>query len=263
MKKILLTLILIFIVGCAPAPKFICPDGETIVDDKSKCPSVQEAEPATVIEPIVVEEKDGDVPTIEDKPTPPPAETKTVEEQTMDPDLQKILDKIDKVSAYEFTYQYGTRDVIRYTVVGDKVKVTLLQGNVLYDKFGYYDRVLLDTREKTAIAYCVERSACNTQDKKVAKNVPYEEFAMAVDPMQLLNSIEDAKITGGLTCDDNRACTIIKFKEDGQEVEMRIDNFYGFPYYWSKGGVEHDFSGIIYNPKNPEVQLPDIIGDII
>ncbi|MFC1800775.1 hypothetical protein ACFLYT_01830 [Nanoarchaeota archaeon] len=271
MKKIvLLVLVLIFIMGCSAAPKFICPDGETIVDEKSKCPSTEqetETEFEQVIEPAVISEKQGTVPekVEEDVVESVISEAKPVAKPSsdMDDDLKKILDRIEKVTSYEFTYQYGTQEVMKYTVVGDKVKATLMYGNLLYDKHGYYDYVLMDAREKTAIAYCVDRGACVTDDKKIAKNVPYEDFEMVIDPVKLAKSIVSAEITGEFTCDDDRACTIIKFRQDGEDVEAHIDNFYGFPYYWLKGDVEHKFSGVVYMPRDPGMILPEIITEII
>lgn len=257
-KVVLLCLVLVLIIGCAAAPKYVCPDGST-VDDKAKC-TVAAAKPAadttsTATKPAAVEEKTGTTPA---KTEPAPA-TPTMPAKTMDNDLKTILDRISKVTSYEFTYQYGTQDVTRYTVVGDKIKVTLMFGNPDYYNYGYYDRVLLDTREKTAIAYCVERSACEEENKKVAKKMSYEEFAMPIDPIQLIKSITYAEVIGEITCDGDRPCTRIKFEEDGEEVEMHVDNYYGFPYYWKKGDVEKTLSGVVYMPRNPEAALPSVI----
>ena len=268
MKKIMLVILVsvlvISVFGCGTT-QFVCPDGKTTVSDKAKCPAVQEEQEtpkAPVTQPAKVEVEQGTTPVTQPKttttPTPP-----TPTQKTMDADLVKILSNINKVTSYEFVYQYGTQDVSKYTVVGDKVKVSLMFGNHDYYNYGYYDRILLDTRAKTAVAYCVERSACTEESKKIAKNVNYEDFAMPFDPISLVKSVTYAEISEEITCDDDRPCTIIKFDEGGEEVEMHIDNYYGFPYYWKKGNVERKLSAVVYMPRDPEVALPSTVEQII
>ena len=166
--------------------------------------------------------------------TAPPVteEVVTPPEQALpvNPEIEALVAKADKVASYSFTNSKTKQDV---WIRGDKVKMYV--GNtggadlsiVNKEKF---DTVYLDMKAKAAYGICVELVKCNPRDK-VYYRLNYDDFAF-VTPLEQVESLMkqgEVKVTGSQMC-ENRKCLSLSYDSDGSNMVMMVSELYGMPY---------------------------------
>lgn len=215
MKKILVLLCIIFLVGCA-APKEE-PSVPSVPDENIQ-PEIEDEE--------VIEKSIAPAPiAIEEEVPPTPA---------ISPELQVLLDKADdkiknivgRSGGYAFLYAPPPDNLARdrWYVKGDKIRVELYEENVIQYDINY-DTLYIDTSAKTVVAYCEdERSPrCPDPDK-----VFYPEYddVMILTPYQWLKEIPGGEIVGSEMLWD-RKIQVVSYEVDDVYYKQWLDIFSG------------------------------------
>ncbi len=223
MKKIIMILMLIMLVGCSKT--YVCTDGTT-VDDLTKCPVAQpqptakapEAQVNAPIEVIEVEVK-------------------------MDSKIQGLLDKFENLKSLSYYHHDTDRDRKFNVIVNDKyMKYTY--GSVQWDlpiEIEGYDNMYFDLVNKKAWATCEHPSKCNAYKNEL--EIDFDKFYVETPFERVKEITTDAKIIENKQCDANKRCEIIKFGN----VEMGIWDYKGVPIYIKGNGESLEFQDLSYN----------------
>lgn len=246
MKKIAiisLMILVLFIVGCGP--KYVCPDGSA-VRDPAKCPSYDAvAKAVEKLEEIKETEEETDGTTY-----------KTVTEKTLEPAFQDFVDKTNSYDNYEFTYRENVLSNTKEVAVkGDKIRYHIKDFPEKYGLAEFYDTVLLDNREKTAIQWCENPNKCSEDERSFARQVLYEERKIPT-LQEVMNSIVSAEIVGDEMMLRRSSKKVAYVDDEGTEGFLWVDKYFGVPLRretgeeenkvveifdgFSKGGVKDD-----------------------
>ena len=261
MKKILLLtlmIVLLIIVGChdgheedaaqAEAPQQAAPttdtqEAPTQEVDVKKPEAQPEPVAETTPEPEPVEQPAAEpqplptpVPTEEPAPTTPAEEQPPAEEPRLIPqtgytdDVQKIVNKQQKVKSHSFYYSTSENwNLVRdqYFVKGNRIKIKLYEVNQ-WDK-DYFDTVYLNTDTKEAEAFCedTDKARCRDNDRKF--DISYDDFIMKT-PLTWLNEMAtSAKVISSESFDERQSYVLEYPGVDGATVRIWIDKFSGVP----------------------------------
>jgi hypothetical protein len=221
MRKEILALLgliaaLLFITSCVPAAKYyVCADGRQVLDP-TKC---------TAQQPTGGTEGTTETP-VEEEPVLEPEKPAHVE---MTDEAKALFDKLIKVTGLQF-YYVESPNVLpdsHYYMTRDKLKIAL-KTRIRFTQADWYDTVYLDLVNKTAVAYCEERSIDMCPNKDQPFDVDYKKFAITT-PFDWVSWLAKANLTGQSKMIDNRKAIEVAFIINGQPGTMFVDSFYGVP----------------------------------
>jgi hypothetical protein len=210
------------------------PDKET-EENAEEPDSVAEsapAEPAEVTpEPVPVAEPEP-TPTPEHVAEPEPAGISSAD-APVDDQVQDLQARHQKISSYSFYYATSENwNLLRdqYFIKGDHIKVILYEPNQ-WTKRTYYDTVYLNTKTKTAEAYCESRNPVRCSDKDRKFDVSYDENKIRT-PSDWINGLPaDAYVVGSEQFDNRPALVLEYQRSDGATVRISVDKFSGTPAF--------------------------------
>ena len=204
MKKLLVLICVLFLVGCAAE----APQQEVKEEEKAAEP----ASPPTTITEV-------------DKPA-----------ESLSPELEALLGKADekvknikgKSGGYQFFYAPPPDNLARdmWFIKGNKIVVKLYEENVVQADLNY-DTIYLDTSAKTAEAYCEDERSPRCPDKNKQFSVDYNEV-MIKTPYQWLKEIKTGEIVSGEMLWD-RKVEVVEYTEGNTVYKQWIDGFSGLP----------------------------------
>jgi hypothetical protein len=132
------------------------------------------------------------------------------------------------LSATVKSYSFGLAELPdkrgghQYYVRGNKVKIDPIQSIV---READIDVVFLDTTAKTAVAYCIDSTGCDTPNDPMAQR--YGDWDIVL-PEEWIEQAKYGKITKSLTF-LSRPVTVVQYGADGKYYEVYIDNYFGYP----------------------------------
>tara|TARA_Y100000031_G_C8218499_1_gene384675 strand:- start:616 stop:1332 length:717 start_codon:yes stop_codon:yes gene_type:complete len=230
-KKILILVLVLILIGCAPqeAPEVA----------QKEVPDVDAEEP-------VIDTDEEHVATAE------PEE----ENLGIDADVAEMLANSKKVKAFSFNDFDDTKD--KFFVRGDKVKVGLVTTKTA--KSGLiYNFVYINLKEGTTYGVCTDKGLCNPRNREAYFEVEYTKFNPKKNPLEVIKTWRGASFTGKTeTIDKTQLREVIFTDADGNTGKALVDNFYGIPYVvtWDNG-KEYRFETMIVNsPTEDEVTIP-------
>lgn len=165
----------------------------------------------------------------EPEPSPVP-----VEEVEMTPEnsqeVKELQEQAGTVNNYKFSYSELSDDRITRTYYfrGDNVRVELYTPPTR--DAGSFDVVYLNLDTREAAAYCEQGNSatCPDPEEKVT-NPDFEEYYFT-PPHELIQNLEGAEVTSGLTYEDI-VVDVVKGELDGEQVTMYVHSFFGVPLY--------------------------------
>lgn len=216
MKKIYITLlVLILLVGCA-----------------TQQPTTPEAPPQQPAEPKE------ETPT---ETTPPEAEEPTEEIIKIPNDIKEILEK-GKTKLRSYSYNYKSPESnLEYNihVKGDNIKIILPEKNT-EERGKFYNTIYLNTETKTAEAYCVGYSSCESKIGKM-KDLNYEETYIET-PLDWLEKVTEANIIDERQVEGRDA-----FYLETNIGRITLESYYGFLYRIEDGKKIWEFTDAAFN----------------
>lgn len=185
---------------------------------------IEETENVDADDPAVStinEDLDEDATAVEDDFVP------TTQEQKQ---LQALKDKANAIEMYEFTAHFDPDFTRPYTVkvFGDKARVETTATS-LYDRANFYDTIYLDYSDRSAEAYC-ERTPTSCDDPNKRYDVDFDDYNIKT-PIEWINDLPgDAEYLNSQQF-DGRTGVGYGFMQDGKEIHVFIDEFFGVPLY--------------------------------
>ena len=208
MKKLLVLICVLFLVGCA---------AEAPQQEVKEAPEEKTAEPASPPAPTTIAEVD--------KPA-----------ESLSPELEALLGKADekvknikgRSGGYQFLYAPPPGNLARDTwfIKGNKIVVRLYEENVVQAGINY-DTIYLDTSAKTAEAYCEDERSPRCPDKNKQFSVDYNEVIIKT-PYQWMKEIKTGEIVSGEMLWD-RKVEVVEYTEGNTVYKQWIDGFSGLP----------------------------------
>ena len=177
----------------------------------------------------------------EETVTPPPPAPTTITEvdkpaESLSPELEALLGKADekvknikgKSGGYQFLYAPPPGNLARdkWFIKGNKIVVKLYEENVV-QAYLNYDTIYLDTSAKTAEAYCEDKRSPRCPDKNKQFSVDYNEVIIKT-PYQWLKEIKTGEIVSGEMLWD-RKVEVVEYTEGNTVYKQWIDGFSGLP----------------------------------
>ena len=207
------TLVLMFLVACAPAAPPAAPA-------EPAAPSAPEPAPAAPAEPVEV------------APGPTPVETAPI--PTYSKELETLLKRADqKLKSYQYLelilpYKKQPDTV---SVKGAKIKIRLYE----YEPYvvdDYFDTVYLDTATKSILGRCESRKRCiwprGDNTKLEWTDLNYDSYRQKT-PYEWLKEIPHTAQVIGPELHEKRQTTKIQYSEAGKVTTMWVDDSYGIP----------------------------------
>jgi hypothetical protein len=135
-----------------------------------------------------------------------------------------ILDRYSRVKSFSFQLADlpDMRGSHEYFVMGDKIRIDPVKQ--LLD-VGDIDVIFLDTTKKTAKAYCIDSSGCDTPNDAIA--VDYDKYSIVLPP-EWMTQIKYGEITGTQSF-YNRKVQKVVYEANGKYYEAYLDDYFGMP----------------------------------
>jgi len=258
MKKWIVALLFVMLMACTPA-------ADTSADEVADKMIKEPTEPP--VEPVVKEDKSPDPEVGRTPPTRPlpsdredtaTTEVETAPKTEMSPQLKDLLKRADE-KIKSVSYLYGGTETSNlfldtYFIMGDKVKI-LKYDEDYYVLEDYYDNIYV----KEAIGCCEKQSRCvsrNVDNTGTPFDVDVSSLNIPKTPYQWSKEIPgDAQIVGPQTFNE-RSVTYIKYTQDGQEVQMWVDDTYGVPHKIIVGETRYQFNDMLFNNVKESEMIP-------
>ncbi|MFH1682350.1 MAG: hypothetical protein ABIA37_00995 [Candidatus Woesearchaeota archaeon] len=190
------------------------------------------------------------------------------------PEVKALLDKTKDITSFYYVFEgrklnvngnYEPRATYEAYYKEGKAKKVLSKAVKLQSAV-YYNEVYLDDVKETAIGLCTKTSITCEDNLNKAYTLIYDEHDLEVTPLDLISEIPaDAKRTEERFV-NNRKATAIEYKENGNNVRMYLDNFYGIPLkkviYTHEDDMELVLEDAVFNKigensvRTSEVTLP-------
>lgn len=199
---LVLFLIAILIVGCAPAPagpSADVPSSPSEVADLPPPPSVEDVD-SLPLEEVAPQNKPN-------------------------PEIESLIAKSSQIKSFSFDAAVLPSKVTfaTYKVRGSKVKIKLITP-VLMNGWSA-DHVYLDYDKKIANGYCIELANCK-KDGKVGP-LDFSTYAIKL-PLDWTDAVSRGVKAKALTF-ESRPATVVTWQAGGHYFEAYIDNYYGVP----------------------------------
>lgn len=196
--------------------------------------------------------------------------TKTIDDSKLTPELKQLLSKVG-TEVKSYTYIYGEPPLNRlldtYYVKGDKIKIKLYEQDP-YKIENYFDTVFLDTSEKTAKGYCLNKKRCilhAADNTKKVFDLNYEDYSRKT-PVDWAKEIQTGEIKGKSVY-ESRSTVQVETKEGDKMVSYWLDERYGLPLKiviaYDDGSEEiYLFRDMTINSlKDQDVNVPFVVED--
>ncbi len=147
-------------------------------------------------------------------------------ESKLSEDIQKLVDKSEKVDSMEYGYQdknYFTRVYFK----GDKMKQDSFPMPDNYKADERYDTAYIDLSENTVEVYCEEKSKCDIEKPDI--EVSYSSFVTET-PFDVLEDIKGSAKISGTVMFDKKESNIVEYEDDsGKTVKVWVWDYRGIP----------------------------------
>ena len=222
MKKSILALLAILVIamfvvaGCG-GQKASAPDDEPAPVPKKTAPSPA-PEPEEETQMAKPEPKAAPEP----EAAPEPAPTKAVSKK-----VAELLKKHSRVTSMNYLYQDRLNYPMEWPtyVKGSKMAIDLRELEEI-DNDVFISKVYLDTSSKSAKAYC-ESKVYRCKDPNQALDVTFAKYKHKT-PLEWIKEVTYAESAGEETM-QQRLTVKITYEEDGKQVSMWVDDYYGIP----------------------------------
>jgi len=173
------------------------------------------------------------------------------EPKVLPEEIKEIIKKGTGLKSYEYNFaQPGDTTIYDISVLGDKIKIEYPDLIKIKDR-EYYDTMFLDTKEKTAEAYCMSESNCDEDIGKKMENMNFDDVYLKL-PTEWLDEIEWAeKIDERIV--EGRDCLLL----DTNIGEVILETYYGWIYEIKNEDNVWKFTGTAFNSLKEEHVTPE------